>query len=138
MTEDKDIIPFYSIFCETRKSQDISLNDIAEKTKINIKYLEAIENGDFDILPFVYIRLFLKTYSEILNLDVKNILEEYEKHTNTKPLKVKTKISQPKIVEKDSNDIKAPKPKAKTNFNFKLNDDFKNYFYSPGKTSPTN
>ena len=61
------------------------------------------------------------------------ILEEYEKHTNTKPLKVKTKISQPKIVEKDSNDIKAPKPKAKTNFNFKLNDDFKNYFYSPGK-----
>ena len=63
MTEDKDIIPFYSIFSETRKSQDISLIDIAEKTKINIKYLEAIENGDFDILPFVYIRLFLKTYS---------------------------------------------------------------------------
>ena len=53
MTEDKDIIPFYSIFSETRKSQDISLIDIAEKTKINIKYLEAIENGDFDILQFV-------------------------------------------------------------------------------------
>ena len=42
---------FFSILKEYRESKSIQIEEISEYTKINPKYIEAIEEGDFDILP---------------------------------------------------------------------------------------
>ena len=69
---------FYEILKETRKTKQITLKEISEYTKINISYLESLENGDFDILPTVYTRLFLRSYCDYIDLDSKSILDELE------------------------------------------------------------
>tara|TARA_B100000900_G_C20239394_1_gene577223 strand:+ start:185 stop:613 length:429 start_codon:yes stop_codon:yes gene_type:complete len=69
---------FYEILKETRKTKQISLKEISEYTKINISYLESLENGDFDVLPTVYTRLFLRSYCDYIEIDSKSILDELE------------------------------------------------------------
>ena len=41
---------FYKELKELRISKEISLEDLQSKTKINIRYLEAIESGNFEEL----------------------------------------------------------------------------------------
>ena len=74
-------IKFYQELKKTRNSKKITLKEISEYTKINAKYLEALENGNFNILPNVYTRLFLRSYCNYLAIDYKAILDEYEKYT---------------------------------------------------------
>ncbi len=61
-----------------REKKAVSLNEIYDKTRIDVKYLNEIENGNFDVLPEVYIRAFLKKYAEMIELDSDEILSEYE------------------------------------------------------------
>ena len=82
MAEENEKKPFYTQFSEKRNNFNKNLSEIAESTKINIKYLEAIELGDFDILPNVYIRLFLRSYAEYLELNAEKILSEYNEYVN--------------------------------------------------------
>lgn len=63
-----------------REARGITLADISKKTRINIKYLEAIEQGAFDVLPQTYIRAFIKAYAETIGLHVPEILKNYEIH----------------------------------------------------------
>ena len=74
-------IKFYEELKKTRIAKKISLKEISEYTKINNKYLEAIENGDFTILPNVYTRLFLRSYCKYIDVDYNKILDQYEIHT---------------------------------------------------------
>ena len=75
MTKEK---PFYIKLKNHRQSLKIDLNDVANKTNINLKFLKAIEDGDFKVIPKEYIKLFLKTYSGHIGLDYKNIIDDYE------------------------------------------------------------
>ena len=40
---------FYKELKELRLSKEIDLEELQDRTKINVKYLQAIEEGDFDI-----------------------------------------------------------------------------------------
>ena len=74
-----DIKPkFYEQLKYRRKTKQVSLKEISEYTKINMGYLESLENGEFDVLPNVYTRLFLRSYCDYLGLDSKEILDEYQ------------------------------------------------------------
>tara|TARA_Y100000996_G_scaffold146007_2_gene112398 strand:- start:4633 stop:5067 length:435 start_codon:yes stop_codon:yes gene_type:complete len=74
-----DIKPkFYEQLKDRRKTKQVSLKEISEYTKINMGYLESLENGEFDVLPNVYTRLFLRSYCDYLGLDSKEILDEYQ------------------------------------------------------------
>ena len=70
--------PFYIQLKAHRKTQEISLEEISKRTKINIKFLESIENGEFKILPKTYVRLFLKSYSIEIGLDPIETIEKYD------------------------------------------------------------
>lgn len=75
-----------------RLSLNLGLGEIEKKIKINKKYLEAIENGEYQKLPGeVYVKNFLKIYSNFLNLDFNEILQSYEKEKvfNFQPAKIK-------------------------------------------------
>ena len=61
-----------------RIDKKLSLEEVSLKTKINIKYLIALEDGDFLSLPKgLYGKNFLKQYSVFLGLSISNILEVY-------------------------------------------------------------
>ena len=58
-----------------RIKKNISLAEISAHTRINIKHLEAIDQGLFDVLPQTYIRSFLKQYALFVGLEPDNILK---------------------------------------------------------------
>jgi len=63
---------------EARMRQRIDIADIEAQTKIRAKYLRALENEEFDLLPGpTFVKTFLRTYAEALGLDARALLEEY-------------------------------------------------------------
>ena len=91
---------FYKELKELRISKEISLEDLELKTKINIKYLNAIEKGDFDILPTPYLRLFIRAYALEIGGDADRALEQLDSFVgNTK------KIVQPNLKGIDRDEI---------------------------------
>jgi len=63
---------------ETREKKGITLQQMAAKTRIDIKFLEAIDNGNFSFLPELYVKAFLKQYAKVVGLDEKETIERYE------------------------------------------------------------
>ena len=74
---------FYKELKELRQSQDISLEDISSRTKINIQYLRSIENGDFNKIETPYLRLFLRAYAEEIGGDSTRSLEQLDSFMGT-------------------------------------------------------
>lgn len=56
----------------------IDVSEIEARTKIRAKYLRALENEEWDLLPGpTFVRSFLRTYAQALGLDGKTLVEEY-------------------------------------------------------------
>jgi len=61
-----------------REQKGISLEEIQQKTKINLKYLQAIEEGKRDLLPEeVYLKGFLRIYAQALKINKEEVIAEY-------------------------------------------------------------
>jgi len=64
---------------EAREAKQLSLDNIQETTKIQKRYLTAIEQGNFDVLPGTfYARAFIKEYALAVDLDPKQLLDEHK------------------------------------------------------------
>src|SRR5699024_12387930 len=62
---------------EAREAKGLSLNSLQEETKIQKRYLTAIEQGKFEVLPGTfYARAFIKEYALAVGLDPTSLLEE--------------------------------------------------------------
>jgi cytoskeleton protein RodZ len=58
----------------------IDVSEIEAQTKIRAKYLRALENEEWDLLPGpTFVRSFLRTYAQALGLDDKAIVDEYRR-----------------------------------------------------------
>lgn len=58
--------------------QRIDISDVEAQTKIRAKYLRALENEEWDLLPGpTFVKSFLRTYAEALGLDGRELLEQY-------------------------------------------------------------
>jgi len=63
---------------EARMRQRLDISDVEAGTKIRAKYLRALENEDFGMLPgSTFVKSFLRTYAEFLHLDPHVLVEEY-------------------------------------------------------------
>ncbi len=62
-----------------RENLGLSIGDIYEHTRINPEFIKVLESGQFNLLPVAYARLFLKTYAQELNLDVRDILLRFDR-----------------------------------------------------------
>src|SRR6266487_7106000 len=63
---------------EARMRQRLDIADVEARTKIRAKYLRALENEEFQLLPgSTFVRSFLRTYAEYLGLDPHVLVEEY-------------------------------------------------------------
>jgi len=65
---------------EARMRARIDISEVELGTKIRAKYLRALENEDWDLLPGpVYVRSFLKTYADFLGLDSRLLVDEFKR-----------------------------------------------------------
>jgi cytoskeletal protein RodZ len=63
-----------------RNEKRININEASRLTRIQVAYLEALEEGKYDKLPAeVYVKGFLKSYGDFLGVDEKALLRLYEK-----------------------------------------------------------
>lgn len=78
---------------KAREAKGLSISDIEKATKIQSRYLEAIENNDFDKLPGdFYVRAFIRQYAQIVGLDGKELLSQYQGEV---AYEVTSEVSQP-------------------------------------------
>ena len=104
---------FYKELKELRESQKISLEEISERTKINVQYLQDIENGAFDDIETPYLRLFLRAYAEEIGSDSQRALEQLDSFSGNNK---KVPLAQTNILNE--------------NINFELNRSFPKRFIS--------
>lgn len=61
-----------------RERQGASLELMQQRTKIQRRYLQAIESGDYGALPGAfYARAFIRSYAEALGLNAEDVLRQY-------------------------------------------------------------
>ena len=67
------------ILKEAREEQSISIEEVANKTKIRKKFLIAIENNNFDeINGEVYVKAFIRGYSNSIGINAEPLIKAYE------------------------------------------------------------
>src|SRR5436309_14361458 len=65
---------------EARVRARIDITEVEMRTKIRAKYLRAIENEEWDLLPgHVYVKSFLRTYGDFLGLDSRMLIDDFKR-----------------------------------------------------------
>jgi len=82
---------------KARTEKQISLMDISASTRINMKFLEALEEGNFGVLPQTYIRAFIREYAEAVGYNVQQAMKNYDA------------LRQPKQTEKNDDSSSPPR-----------------------------
>ncbi|SJZ31502.1 helix-turn-helix domain-containing protein [Selenihalanaerobacter shriftii] len=63
---------------EARLAKEIDIEEVQQETKVRSKYLKAIEEGNFNIIPQeVFLKGFLRVYANHVGLDGSQILKDY-------------------------------------------------------------
>jgi len=72
---------------KAREQRGYTLDDIQDLTKIRKRYLEAIEEGDYKVLPgSFYVRAFVKNYAEAVGLNAEEVLRLYQRELPHPPM----------------------------------------------------
>jgi len=93
---------------EARMRAGLDVSELEAQTKIRARYLRALENEEWDVLPgSSYVKSFLRTYAEKLGLDAKLLVEEYKlRHERLSEMEM-----QP-IIPSSGRDRRRPSPRG--------------------------
>ena len=95
MTTEQNADPTLIDLKTARENSGLTLRELFERTRVSVVNLEAIENGDFHLLPVpLYARNFIKTYAEALGVDSKPVLQRYENYIQSLQIKEKAMATQ--------------------------------------------
>ena len=61
-----------------REGKGLTIDELHAHTRIDKKFLEAIEDGNFSVLPEVYVRAFIREYSAEIGLDPEETLRKFD------------------------------------------------------------
>lgn len=87
------------ILREARETKGLTLQEVQQSTRITSRYLDALENGDYDRLPSpVHTRGFLRNYARFLGLDPQPLLDRYESNQGRQPRKKTQPTLPPELV----------------------------------------
>jgi transcriptional regulator with XRE-family HTH domain len=90
-----------SLLKTMRRHLHLSLEEVSKKTKIQLIYLRALEQGSYEQLPeSLYVRHFLKTYARILKTDASYLISHYENERKTCDFMGKLNLPLQKIKQK--------------------------------------
>lgn len=103
-----------------REKKGMTLEKIADITKISIRHLSALETGKLDVLPSrVFVKGFIKAYSKCIGLSPEDVILKYEEAfnviSNGSPKPVPVIESKPYIPYSAKKEIKAKHVKAPIN-----------------------
>ncbi|WP_271005060.1 helix-turn-helix domain-containing protein [Listeria seeligeri] len=71
---------------QARREKGLSLDDLQQITKIQKRYLVAIEEGNYAVMPGkFYARAFIKQYAEAVGLDSATLFDEFESEVPETP-----------------------------------------------------
>jgi transcriptional regulator with XRE-family HTH domain len=66
------------ILREARIRKGLSIKDVSDVTKIRTRYLEALEQDDYELMPgTTFVKAYLRNYATFLRLDADALVEEY-------------------------------------------------------------
>ena len=78
--DEADGLPIGEVLKRTRTRRKLDIRTVEERTKIRIKYLRALENEEWEVLPApAYAKGFLRTYAQFLGLDGDALVDEYRR-----------------------------------------------------------
>src|ERR1044071_6986752 len=79
---ERSILPLSTI----RQNRGISLQQIADSTKISVRSLQAIEEGDFRKLPGgIYNTSYIRQYARAIAVDERELIAVYEESATVAP-----------------------------------------------------
>lgn len=83
-----------------RTERRLSIAEVSKCTKIQSKYLEYLESGEYSKLPAdVYVKGFLKSYAAYMGINERNLIKQFERekgiHKNIKKIDDKEKTLNP-------------------------------------------
>lgn len=90
---------FYKKLKSIRVEKGIDLEKIHKRTKISLSALHAIEKGQFDQLPYTYVRLFLRAYAVEIGIDPEEVLEDLEIYLGNKTIPKSQENNDPIIIK---------------------------------------
>ena len=62
-----------------RELRGVSLEEIAESTRIHIRYLEALESNEFDDMPGeVFVKGYIRSYARVIGSDSEEMVNVYD------------------------------------------------------------
>ena len=99
---------------EARMRAQIDINEVETRTKIRAKYLRAIENEEWDLLPGdVYVKSFLRTYGGLPGLDSRQLIDDFKRRYE-RPTDHEMRQIAPLGRERDRERPPPPAPHART------------------------
>ena len=86
----------------------IDISEVEAATKIRAKYLRAIENEEWDMLPGpTFVKTFVRTYAEYLGIDARLLVEEYKLRYEPAPSETELQALGPPVGPRR---LRAPRP----------------------------
>lgn len=103
---------------QARLLKGYTLADAEEATKIRARYLEALENEEFNVLPGrVYVIAFLRNYARYLGLNDDELVQQYKQMINTEVVSEETATqAQDSLEEKPSRRPRERRRRRKPNY----------------------
>jgi cytoskeleton protein RodZ len=87
MRHEGEGLPIGEVLKRTRNRLKVDIGTAERETKIRTKYLRALENEEWDILPGpTYVKGFLRTYASYLGLDSDALVDEYRRTIERSPV----------------------------------------------------
>lgn len=86
---------------EARNRRKIELSEAESATKIRLRYLRAMENEQWDVLPGgAYTRAFIRTYASYLGLDGERLADEFRRQSGPSPVERMARVEATAGVER--------------------------------------
>lgn len=77
-----------------REKQGLSVKDIEKATSIRALYIQAIEDGNYSVLPGeVYLKGFIRNYASFLGINPQNMMELYRQNQSPQPAAPQTPVA---------------------------------------------
>lgn len=93
----EDLRALGALLHEAREERAYTLEEAEMRTRIRVKYLVALEQGDLSVLPSAtHARGFLRNYAQFLQLDVDTIVDRFAALTGEHPGSVTTVTAEPR------------------------------------------
>lgn len=86
---------------EARIGKNISLEEVSQKTRINIKFLEALEDGNISFLPKPYVLAFIKSFARSVGINEREVEGKFANIAHQPEIEIKDEAEETEKIESE-------------------------------------